>query len=105
MKQLFDSQEKAIRFIEYNSTDILKASRKAPVRCYFCTTCGGWYITSNPRQLHMRSKSEIAIEYIRNINIHKKIITKKIKEEKEKIKFIIEELPPKYEQTQETYLT
>lgn len=104
MKQLFASQEKAIRFIEYNSKDILKVSGKAPVRCYFCTACGGWHITSNPHQLHMRSKSEIAIEHIRDINTHKKNYREKIKEEKEKIKFIIEELPQKYEQVKKDYL-
>lgn len=104
IKQLFDNQEKAIRFIEFNSENILEESGKAPVRCYFCSACGGWHVTSNPHQLNVKSKSEIAIERLREINANKRSYKDKIKEEKARIKCIVEELTEKYKQTEVAYL-
>lgn len=103
-KQLFDSQYKAMRFIEFNSKSILEESNKAPVRCYFCSACGGWHITSNPHQLNVKSKSEIAIERLRELNANKSSYKDKIREGKARIKLVIEELPEKYEQTKTAYL-
>lgn len=58
--------------MQFNCGEILEESGKAPVRYYFCNACGGWHITSNPYQLHLKSKSEITIERIRDINANKK---------------------------------
>lgn len=44
----FDTEEEALRFIEYNGHDIYEQSGKAPVRAYPCVACGGWHITSRP---------------------------------------------------------
>ena len=103
-KQLFDSEEKALRFIEFNSKEILEKSGKVPVRCYFCNACGGWHVTSSPHQLKLKTKSEIAIENIKNINANKKKYIDKIKEEKVRIKLTLDEFPKKYEQVKEAYL-
>lgn len=103
-KQLFDSQEKAIRFIEFNSENILEESGRVPVRCYFCSACGGWHITSNPHQLNVKSKSEIAIERLREINANKRSYKDKTKEGKARIKRVVEELAEKYKQTEVAYL-
>ena len=103
-KQLFDSQDKAIRFIEFNSEDILEESGKAPVRSYFCSACGGWHVTSNPHPLNSKTRSEIAIEHLREMNANKSIYKDKIKEGKTKVKLVVEELPRKYEQTKTAYL-
>lgn len=103
-KQLFDSQDKAMRFIEFNSGEILEESGKAPVRCYFCSACGGWHVTSSPHQLNVQSKSEKAIERLREMRANKINYQNKIREGKAKVKLVVEELPKKYEQTKAAYL-
>ena len=45
-KMLFPSEEKALRFMEFNNGNIRKASGFAPVRVYFCRLCGGFHLTS-----------------------------------------------------------
>ena len=45
-KCLFDTEEEALRFIEFNGHDIYVQSGKAPVRAYHCMACGGWHTTS-----------------------------------------------------------
>ena len=47
-KMLFESKEKADKFIAYNSEGILEENGKAPVRSYYCGMCGGYHVTSNP---------------------------------------------------------
>lgn len=103
-KLLFESQEKAERFIKFNSEDIFEKSGKAPVRCYFCSACGGWHITSSPHQLQEKTKSEIAIELMKETNRNINKYQDKIKDARAKIKIIIDELPKKYEQTKDGYL-
>ena len=45
-KMLFETEAEAQAFIRFNSGDILKVSRKAPVRSYYCEFCGGYHVTS-----------------------------------------------------------
>lgn len=45
-KHLFETEEKANRFIEYNAASIENVNGYAPIRCYYCNTCGGWHVTS-----------------------------------------------------------
>lgn len=45
---LFETESQARNFIKFNSQLILEEKGKAPVRCYYCTMCGGWHVTSNP---------------------------------------------------------
>ena len=49
-KMLFETQEKADRFIQYNKEDIEEENGKAPVRSYYCRLCGGWHVTSVPSE-------------------------------------------------------
>lgn len=51
-KMLFESEAEAQAFIRFNSGDILKVSRKAPVRSYYCQLCGGYHVTSNNSKSH-----------------------------------------------------
>ena len=49
-KQRFESEEKAVRFMEWNNDSFTKKYR--PVRAYFCEACGCWHIThlATPRR-------------------------------------------------------
>jgi hypothetical protein len=46
-KLLFQSKQKADRFIQFNRDEILEETGKAPVRSYYCRLCCGWHVTSN----------------------------------------------------------
>lgn len=47
-KMLFETKEKADRFIEFNEAEIKSGSKKKfkHLRSYYCESCGGWHITS-----------------------------------------------------------
>lgn len=45
-KVLFETQEKADRFIDFNKNDIELENGVAPTRSYYCAVCGGWHTTS-----------------------------------------------------------
>ena len=44
-KMLFESESKALNFINYNSDAVKGESGFAPVRAYYCSACGGWHVT------------------------------------------------------------
>lgn len=46
-KMLFETKEKADRFIKFNEEDIKKSGtiEFKHLRSYYCITCGGWHIT------------------------------------------------------------
>ena len=46
MKTVFDSEEAAMRFIQYNKRDIIENSGYAPSRAYYCDLCCAWHVTS-----------------------------------------------------------
>ena len=46
-KMLFETEQNALNFIKFNKDLILEESYKAPVRAYYCKTCGGWHVTSH----------------------------------------------------------
>jgi len=45
-KMLFNSKEEALRFIEFNASEIQDKNGYAPIRAYYCAFCGGWHVTS-----------------------------------------------------------
>lgn len=45
-KMLFESEQAANRFMEFNAEDIQEENGKAPVRAYYCDMCLGWHLTS-----------------------------------------------------------
>lgn len=45
-KMLFNSKEEALRFIEFNASEIKEQNGYAPYRVYFCVFCGGWHVSS-----------------------------------------------------------
>ncbi len=55
---LFETEAEALAFIRFNSNDILKESRKTPVRCYYCQLCGGYHVTSNSSKTDAKRMDE-----------------------------------------------
>ena len=55
-KMLFESKSKAINFIKFNSEEIKSDNGVAPIRVYFCKSCGGWHVTSRGRSVTERGK-------------------------------------------------
>ncbi len=45
---LFETREKADNFISFNAADIAKNNSYAPIRSYYCPSCGGWHVTHKP---------------------------------------------------------
>lgn len=43
---LFESEQAANRFMEFNAEEIQEENGKAPVRAYYCDMCLGWHLTS-----------------------------------------------------------
>ena len=80
-KMLFESKEKADKFIAYNSEGMLEENGKAPVRSYYCEMCGGYHVTSNPSLVageSLNQRDQRMIEQFANYNKgadeHKKIL-------------------------------
>ena len=44
---LFESEQKALKFMEFNQDLMLEENGKAPIRAYYCEVCGGWHLTSH----------------------------------------------------------
>ena len=44
---LFESEAKAVNFINFNADDMAAENKGVPVRAYFCAACGGWHITKH----------------------------------------------------------
>lgn len=45
-KMVFETEQKALRFIKFNADDF---GDMKPVRAYFCKGCGGWHLTHRAR--------------------------------------------------------
>lgn len=58
-KILFKSESKADNFIRYNADEIRESSGYAPVRSYYCISCGGWHVTHSPEFRREKTISEI----------------------------------------------
>ena len=58
-KMLFATEAKANNFIRFNTDEILEETGKAPVRSYYCESCGGWHVTSNPAREYFEKKELI----------------------------------------------
>jgi hypothetical protein len=56
-KMLFETEKKADTFLRFNSDEIEEEAGYKPERCYFCTYCGGWHVTSK-KELAVKSRTE-----------------------------------------------
>lgn len=69
MKAVFDSEKAALKFIEYNTLDIVNNGGYAPQRVYYCDLCCGWHITSHKYHKYKTKNRETldrCIEFERN---------------------------------------
>ncbi len=48
VKMLFETKEKADNFINFNAVEIAENNSYAPIRSYYCPSCGGWHVTHKP---------------------------------------------------------
>ena len=53
-KMVFETEQKALRFIEMNADQF---TGTAPIRAYFCTGCGGWHVTHRKRWEEIRKRT------------------------------------------------
>lgn len=44
----FETEEKALNFIRFNAEEIWNKKGYAPLRAYYCISCGCWHLTSKP---------------------------------------------------------
>ena len=49
-KMIFKTEQEALLFIEYNAERIASQKGYAPIRAYYCKSCGGWHITSKVKR-------------------------------------------------------
>lgn len=49
-KMVFESKEKADNFLRFNYSEILEENETAPIRSYYCDSCGAYHITSKVKQ-------------------------------------------------------
>ena len=57
-KIVFETEKKAENFIRFNADEMIEETGKAPVRCYYCASCGGWHVTSNPNRTYFDEREE-----------------------------------------------
>ena len=57
---VFETEGSALKFIQFNSDEIMASNGHAPTRAYYCDLCCGWHITSH--QTHVgknRSRQQL----------------------------------------------
>jgi hypothetical protein len=57
-KMLFESENKANRFIQFNSEEIESENGYAPNRSYYCIACAGWHVTHKQDNIVEQSRTE-----------------------------------------------
>ena len=62
-KMLFENEKKAENFMKFNNEQIEIESGYSPKRSYFCTSCGGWHLTSMHQKIGL-SKNEQILEQL-----------------------------------------
>lgn len=91
---LFETEEKANRFIKFNESEIREDGKKKfkKLRSYYCVSCGGWHITSSDltkkqiketdnrinkiidnsksvKDITQKSEEEAALDYVKKFNL------------------------------------
>lgn len=100
-KILFESESKADNFIKFNADEIRESSGYAPVRSYYCISCGGWHVTHLPEFRHEKTISEIMTdkmnEAIENRKKARAAISLQRKEIKRRNAIIIDNIKSSFE--------
>lgn len=104
-KILFESESKADNFIKFNADEIRESSGYAPVRSYYCISCGGWHVTHLPEFRHEKTISEIMTdkmnEAIENRKKARMAVSQQRKEIKRQNALIIDNIKSSFEHIRE----
>jgi len=57
-KMTFDSEESALKFIEWNGDEMEAKTGFKPVRAYYCHCCQGWHVTKHGNEEWYRERNE-----------------------------------------------
>ena len=62
-KWLFHSEEAALQAISYNKKERIRRDKPDKYeRTYFCKACGGYHLTSKPKEVWLRNKYEMGVK-------------------------------------------
>ena len=61
-KLLFETEQKALRFIKFNADEIEAETGRKPERVYYCECCGGWHTTSMKNKPHNLTRVNKVLE-------------------------------------------
>ena len=61
-KLLFETEQKALRFIKFNADEIEAETGRKPERDYYCVCCGGWHTTSMKNKPHSLTRVNKVLE-------------------------------------------
>ena len=85
-KMLFESESKANNFIKFNADEIRESTGQAPIRSYYCISCGGWHVTHMPEFTHRKTFSEVITDKMNEELENKKKIAKAASEKRAEIR-------------------
>jgi len=104
-KILFESESKADNFIKFNADEIRESSGYAPVRSYYCISCGGWHVTHLPEFRLEKTVSEIMTDKINEITEYRKKVHAEVSPQRKEIKrqnaLIIDNIKSSFENIRE----
>lgn len=84
-KMLFETEKKALLFIEYNGPELEKDGKKAEnLRAYFCAACGGWHITSKNLPVEKQEELDRRVDNMIEHSSKKSKEMKKVQEDVDK---------------------
>ena len=61
-KLLFETEQKALRFIKFNADEIEAETGRKPERAYYGECCGGWHTTSMKNKPHSLTRVNKVLE-------------------------------------------
>ena len=87
-KMLFETEDKANRFIKFNSNDITHGES---LRAYYCIACGGYHISHKPIKTNRQCRSERVINMYNDMkNARQKLLNNKLTENADNIKQLVD---------------
>ena len=61
-KLLFETEQKALRFIKFNADEIEAETGRKPERAHYWECCGGWHTTSMKNKPHSLTRVNKVLE-------------------------------------------
>lgn len=87
-KMLFETEDKANRFIKFNSNNITHGES---LRAYYCIACGGYHISHKPNRTNTTSRSERVINMYNDMKeARQKLLNNKLTENADNINQLVD---------------